>query len=426
MADAILTTELTRPQTAGRGALFAILGDDGATAAPPPTLTTYREMRSNPTIALARVVATLPIRTLAWTLEADEGVPEERVVWLQDELDRLWPRLVLDLCRAQDFGFSAFEKVWRPQGSLLTLHKVKYLWPEKTQVLVSRENGSFAGLRQGEVVLPPEKCLVYSYDREGDEFYGRSRLENAREHAYAPWVDAAKKLRIYVRRAAGATVALEYPEGESQASSGQKLSNFEVAQRLLARFGQGDGVAMPNTLAGAGAVDLARAGIDPEKWRAWRLTFLEAGNHGDELLNTLRHYESLMLRGALVPERTALEGQAGTKAEAEAHGDLALALAALDAAELLRHLNDYLLAPWCALNWGPDAAGSIRLATEATDSASRDFFRALVEKLLTSPVTAETVLATLQLDAILTQAGLPQRERPASVLDDALTRLEKA
>lgn len=417
-------TELTGTQTAGRGLdLFAALGEGaGLPPRPSSTLATYRKMRRNPTLALGRMVGTMPIRTATVTLEADAGVPEERTKWMQAQLDRLWPDLVRSMLYARDFGFVPFEKVFRIDAKTgwVTYHKLKYLIPEKTRVLLDKTTGGFAGLKQGDVTLPPEKCLVYTYDKEGDDYYGQPLLANAID-PWNAWTHTFRKMGLYTSIAAGAIPLIEYPVGSSRNAQGQETSNYEVAQAVARKLSQGYAVTMPNTLAEHAP---ANAGIDPRHFKAWQISFIESGQHGDELIALLRHNETLMLRGYLVPERAALEGQTGNRAEAETHGDLSEQIGGLELADILRYLNDYVLAPLSEFNWGIDAGGSIRAAIDSIDLASQQWFRDLVKGLATGQHTADDLLRVMDIDAVLERSGLPLQD--TSNLPDPNPQLTEA
>ena len=71
------TGESTRPQklmgTVGISGSLAGLPGFGRPAA--GTITTYRLMRANPTIAIARMAATAPARAAKWSFEADDDAP---------------------------------------------------------------------------------------------------------------------------------------------------------------------------------------------------------------------------------------------------------------------------------------------------------------------------------------------------------------
>ncbi len=100
-----------------------------------PTFKTYREMRQNPTVALARMVATAPIRTAEWTLEADDGVPEEQVEFLSQNLTQIWHDLVNDSLLALDYGYAPGELIYEESEGQVCLARVKPLLVDKTTIL---------------------------------------------------------------------------------------------------------------------------------------------------------------------------------------------------------------------------------------------------------------------------------------------------
>ena len=277
---------------------------------------------------------------------------------------------------ALDFGFQTFEKVWEYVGDKWQYVKLKPLAPDRIRVIVDKELGNFAGVRQAGVLLGPEKCFHYIHDGEPGRYYGRSRHENIREDAYFPWIDTAKKKRQYATKVAGVIPMVNYPIGESRDAKGNKKSNFEIAQAILTALGSGKGVCMPREIM-PWAQDVARSGLDPEMWAAWKIQFLETkGNHAMGFVKMLQHYETLMLRGWLIPERTVAEGQHGTKAEAGTHGDWALLIADLTFQELLRQINWHVINPLTLYNFGVE--NTVTVTRAGLDPAVITFMRAMV------------------------------------------------
>ncbi|MCX5658574.1 MAG: hypothetical protein NTW19_02495 [Planctomycetota bacterium] len=401
----------------------AIGGDVWATSANLPgysapaagTYATYRRMRGNPTIAIARMAATAPIR--AARIAVSPGIAPapgmgsntthaQAVAFIDANIRPLWPAICRDAMLALDYGWKGFEKVYVHDAGRLVLHKLKPLAPELTRIQVDPATGGFAGLEQRGVSLPAGKCFVYSYDPEDDGLYGRSRHENVRA-AWAAWTDLLAKEGQYATKVAGVTPIVTYPEGVGRDRHGAERPNFELAQAVLANLGLGHGVAMPNRLAGW-AEDLVRGGIDVSQLAAWQIRFLEpSGQHGQDLVRQMQHKESLMLRGWLVPERAVAEGHAGTRADAEQHADLALSIAQETLDDLLRCVNRHVVDPLLALNFGEAARGSVRLTASPIADAGAGLARAMLLAAMGSPPNAETLLRTLDLDAMVEQQGLP-------------------
>jgi hypothetical protein len=369
------------------------------------TFSTYRKMRGNPTIALARMVATSPLRTASLSFESDDDTNDEVLSFVQGEIERLWPRLIKDTLFALDYGYVSFEKVWDVRNGRYIYKKLKPLIPDKTEILIDKDDGGFAGLKQESVVLPPEKCFLFTCDGEAGEFHGRSRYENIRENAWNPWMDIAKQLSKFVSKVAGVTPLIEYPEGVSLDSSGQEVSNFDMAKRVLEKLGNANGVAMPNVFAKY-ANELAKSGVDLGQLKAWKISFLEtSGQHAAQLTNTLRYYDSLLMRGWLVPERSAIEGQFGTKADAETHGDIVLLSAELLLDDILRDVNEYIVLVY---NFGQDYAGRVKVKQGGIDPAMKAFYQKIIESVLTNPANIDLLVGMTDLDAMLDNVGIPK------------------
>ena len=92
--------------------LLADGGGDGTGRQSPGTFETYRKMRRNPTIALARQIATMPCRTGKWTIEADDDAPDEAHDHVEAVTMRLWPCWINWACQSLDFGFQSWETIW--------------------------------------------------------------------------------------------------------------------------------------------------------------------------------------------------------------------------------------------------------------------------------------------------------------------------
>lgn len=376
------------------------------------TYTTYRKMRSNPTIALARAVATAPIRTAKWNIAADDNVPEEHTEFIESQTRVFWPEFIRQLLFALDYGWMPFEKVWDiDKDGRFIYRKLKPLFVDKTRIQIDVKTGAFAGVKNQDALLGSNKCFIFTYDGEAGDFYGRSRHENIRTTAYREWVDTRERRGKYFRKIAGILPMVEYPMGESKDKGGTVKDNYELAELLLKHLGQGNGVAMPNTLS-QWAGDLARSGVDISQLKAWHISFLETkGTHARGFTDTLRHIESLLMRGWLVPERAATEGQFGTKAESQTQGGLALVIADLLFEDIIRTVNWYIINPLIVYNFGSEFENAIRLEPAGLDPLVREFFKKIVEKVLTTPANIGLFQDWINVDALLEDVGLPKSQQ---------------
>ena len=372
-----------------------------------PTYRTYRKMRENPTIALARIVATAPIRTAEWTLEADDGVPEEQTKFIQQNLTSLWHNLINDTLLALDYGFSAGELIYDTSEGQTVLARVKPLAVDKTTILTD-DHGNFTGLKNAKVELDEDESFLYSYDTEAGNLYGRPRHENIRTTAYLEWCDIQKKRAKYFKKSAGAVPQVHYPDGEGKDAGGAVIPNYRTAVQLVKALQDGDGIAVPRILA-PWVEEVARDGKTPADVEAWRLDFLESkSQHGAEFTDAMKHCESLMLRGWLVPERAAVEAQtAGSRADSGTAADFAMMTCDVMLQDLVQTFNQQIVNPLLVYNYGDKAKGTVRIKRAGVVPALQAFYRSLVTATLGQPANIQLMLKLVDMNSLVSAAGLP-------------------
>lgn len=380
-------------------------------ASPKGLFSTYRRMRANPTIALARSVFNAPIRLANFSVEADDGVNTNIKEFVEKQIEYIWPELIKNIVYAMDYGFQSYEKVWElinDDGQRWRLKKLKPLSPDKIIIQVDKKTGAFSGLTQNAVNFPISKVFHFVYDGEPGNWYGRSKHENVREDAWYPWTEIAKKEVAYAAKVAGVLPIVRYPIGTSRDKTGSEKSNYEIATEVLNNLGQGKGIAMPQQLL-PWMSDLPRQGLDPEQFAAWQISFLEPkGQHGTGFVEMLRHYESLIMRGELVPERAAIEGQHGTKAESAEHGEKVLISANLVLEEVFASVNWYVINPILRYNFGEEYENKVRVVKTGIDSATTLFFRELMKAVLSNPSNIELFVNWVDVDTVLDVIGIPK------------------
>jgi len=393
------------------------------TPAPSPTIATYREMRKVPTIALARAVATTPVLSAEWTYEVDDDVNDDTIVTnVRAFSERLRRKFLRDACFSMDFGWKPFEIIWGFDWStrLLTPVKLKPLAIDRTEPILD-DHGNIIGLKNYDVRLDARYMAWITYDGEDDDPYGRSIYENIREHAYKPWLELVRKQMLYITKVAGIIPLIEYPPGYEEDSTGAERSNFEIAKSILATLGQGNGVVMPNALA-LEAQTLLERGMSAEQIKAWSIKFIEAsGQHGQDFVAQLRHHESGMMRGMLVPERAATEGSHGTKAEAETHASIAMNTAQLWSQELCAQWNSQVVDKYLEINYGREARGKVRAVAQPLWDERASMIRAIMQNLLQG--NADLLEQWTDVDAMLEASGLPKAQE--IVLADMETAREE-
>lgn len=405
---------VTGSRTSGRLGVATFPGELVLGGLPSGSYETYRQMRANPTIALARAVAFVPMRATPWTFKAEDDTPDEWVELVQTQMESHREQLLAECFRSLDYGFQSFEKVWAiDEGGMLVYERIKPLAPEWVTPVLDKDTGALIGLRVGTIELGPEKMFWCVHDPENDDPFGRARHENVRRYAWKPWLDAARRLDLYMSKSAGIVPMVHYPQGTSLDASGAEKDNSEIASAILMAVGKAYGVTIPTQLE-KWAEDLLRAGVGAETLKQicqWRVEFLEAAaGHGTEMLESMKHWESLMLRGWLVPERAAIEGTYGTKAEAGTHGDLGAEIAGAALCRIIRQVNEQLVDSLLEVNFGPKAKGAVKIELGPMSDEDKAFFRDIFKVIFTAPANADLLPTMADVDAMLDGAGIPKAE----------------
>jgi hypothetical protein len=384
------------------------------------TYEVYREMSRDPTFALAIAAANAPIKGAGIGYEAKDDVPEDRVQFVKDVFDKLWPKITDECLRAREFGWRGMEKVFDP-GPPTTYRKLKPLLPERTTIVVNQDTGEFLGLRQGNVTLDRDRCFLYTHGLDCDDYYGHALHENGLR-AWAGWLNTIDNGGRLQRKVSGIIVQLHYPVGSSRDASGQDVDNSVIAQNILNEVASGKSVAMPNLFYADTAI---RNQAELAGKSMWVLSTLDVGNQtgAQATLDTDRRYWDVQkLRAWLVPERAATEGQFGTKAEAEAHADILLAVAEDEHADIVRAANAQLVDDLLVYNGGESARGSVWAVPEPIVDERRAVLKQFFAGLLANPATLELLLSggetgkPVDVDAVLDQLGLPRTDASEAVI----------
>lgn len=371
------------------------------------TYENYRKMSSDPTLALARMVVTAPVLAGSWGFTAHEDAPADALDVIKAAIEPMRPLIVRECLRSLEYGWQPFEKVWQVVDNLWTVRKLKPLLPDVTQIVVA-DDGSFAGLQNNGVDLAPIKSFVCTYDGEAGNFYGRSRHENARKE-WSRREDVDERSAQYAGKVAGVYCVIHYPPGKSLDAAGSEVENFVLAQRLGEALMKGKPVYCPNLFAAANIAENPEQAAALAGKGAWVIEFKDSGgaSHATGFIEKLKYHDSRLFRAWLRPERSAMEGQFGTKAEAEAHGDVGLIDCELIDADIARQLNWYIIDDMLAVNWGEQARGSVVIVPAPIIDKNRAVMTKILDAILGNPGTLELFLSTFDADTMHDQFRIP-------------------
>ena len=384
----------------------------GYTEPPAGTFDLYRRILSDPTVALAAAANDAPVQFAPWTYEAADGVPDEWVKFAQDQMDFLRWDFVAQARRRRYYGFQAFERVYEIIDGKLRIARLKPLLPDITKPIID-EGGAITGLENNQVRIGADKMVWTVYDSEADDPFGRSILENVRK-TWHHMCEATNSFGKYVAKNAGIIPLVTYPaSGRGSDENGREDDNFVHAQRLIESLFSARGVAIPNEIDAMfdGVVgDILRGGGDIWQLLSWQIKTLDfKSGAGGEMIEALKHSEALVVRGMLRPERSLLESENGSRADAVAHTDTGLAQS-----DMLHHENcryaTTLLDELMVANFGTRAKGSIKVMPGALTPDDKEFFRTFAKEALLAPGNADLMLAALDFDKVLDMGDIPKAE----------------
>lgn len=387
------------------------------------TYTQYRALRKEPTVALGRGIWVAGILNGAWSVEADEDVKDEVYDFITNVMMPLRTDIIRDAIAFGriDFGWMGFEKIFAMVDDKIVLDRVKPLLHDFTNILVD-EHGNFGGYRQQSVQqglfvvypnvaqaavpggypvdLPIEKCLHIAFDIEAGNLYGVPLLENIRA-AQTMWDTCNDGAKRYDAKLAGEHWVVYYPKG-SGTLDGESVDNSVIARRLLAALESSGNIALPVTVADV----LPELDASSAELYKWKVELLAASTPRQaSFVDRLKYLDALKLRGMLIPERAAVEGRYGTKAEAGVHTEMAIAALQEADREITRLVNVQCVDQLLALNFGEKMQGKVRLVCTPLVDLQVEYLRDLY-KLIFGTASA-TELAQIDTETLKERLGVP-------------------
>lgn len=388
----------------------------------PATYETWRLMSRNPTLALAKAVATGPILAASWSYEArDKAVPDAWVAFARSMLEPLREPYLEDAVRSMEFGWAPFEVVWKlvsnSQADGLPsvrweIERFKPLLPELTEPVFAPITGQYLGIRNGTCVLPLGKSVVYTYDSLAGNVYGMPRHENVREE-YCEYQTLRRHRLALIRKVSGVIPIIRYLRGKSiDPATGKPVENYVLAKRLLGVLAQSRGVTFESA-----AIDSDDLRGNPEllKLANFSIDAVDVGSSGQSIAPMIAHaqyIDGLLMRGWLQPERSALQGQHGTNAEAETHAKVGVTDSERVHRQMVRPVQQALDVAM-ELNFGAEARGAVLISPAPLVDAKRRVMEQLYEAMLKNPGLLELILAEIDRDQVYDRLELPKLEQVA-------------
>jgi len=351
-----------------------------------------RLMRRDPTFGLLRDVYAAALLGSEWNVELDHEEFKDAEKCIKDSIIPLRIQFLRDALRGfLDFGWQPYEVVKQidEQTGLFYVSKLKGLLQDLTTILVDY-SGNLVGLRNSAIhnVLNPNPVYLYRgdfaclyRDAEGTNWYSEPLMRRC-ERPYDSWLECDDGARRFDVKVAGAHWVVYYPIGTSvqrDPITGQSIGEIDnalIAANILKALQSSGMVAVPSSV--LSQVENLND-FSPQN-AAWRVELISAQTQQAQFVDRLKYMDVLKARGLGFPERAIQEGQFGTKAEAEAHGDFVVDNLEMTHREILALLNSQVVDMLLELNFGPRYVGRVRVAATPLVDEKRASLKALYEK----------------------------------------------
>lgn len=360
-----------------------------------------RRMRRDPTIKLTRLLYFAGIISADWSVEASDSFYEEAIPYIERQMFPLRRHLLSTAALGLfDFGWQPYEKIFTIENGEFSLKKLKPLVQDITELVEDTDTGQFLGFKQEGKELPLEKCLLLNQDVEGTDWKGESTM-SAMEMPY----DAALKLNGAAERfdekIAGAHWIIYYPDG-NLTFEGEERPASEIADEILACLQSSGSVAVPMGKPQFGDLNLN------EPNSQWKIELVAAPGASFPFADRFGYLDKLKVRGAGFPERSILEGEYGTKAEATAHGDFALTMIEYRHDGILEQVNWHLVNQLLRYQFGQEYQNKVFIKAAPLNDQTRAMLSNLYEKILSNPDGFIREVESIDIDAISEQLGIPK------------------
>lgn len=374
------------------------------------TFQVYRWMRAHPTVALARATVIGPVVAAGWGYEEVEGdnpAPEGARELVEKALEPLRLKIMLSMVRALDYGYEADEVVW---GA----NREGYRIPVRTKELRHDFNtfqiddkGHVTGLLNQGTPVPIDRLLVFTYDGEYGNPYGRSRLENIRR-TWCNWLAHEDQRFRLGQKTAGILMNIGYPPDVNKLAPGE-LSNYMRAVSMARMMCQGQSVVYETT--GGLNVDRIEDAIALSKGSLFPINLLDFGNTGPQieaLSAVLADYDKMLCRGYLRSERSVIESEGGgTRAESADH---TANISDVDCdtlhEQIVSAVNEQIVNAILLENFGPGAVGTVRVKANGLVDEDAIVDRKLLEAALANPMAFAELFSRIDLAAWCKRQGI--------------------
>jgi hypothetical protein len=394
--------------------------------APPACDLTWWRQRCYPTCALAFAVVAGPIfaGTRTATLRNADGsesagkprvnlgagvqvteTPEEkRRKLVEDVFEDAWPDILNGL-ECYNFGRWTQEAIWDRKLGVVAPVRFKSFLPWEVQLQRDKFN-DFAGYKHNGIERDARYAFHVVCQPHFDPIFGTPRAENARESWWRAMQSQENGDKIE-RKASGIQMWLELPTGVSWTdASGNPVLKATMVQTIVNAAAQGATFTTPIPWTKE-QIQAKPELMDKPLIRVQQFNWGETGPALIAAIARLDRLDKEIFRAWHRPEREAMEGDHGTKAEAGVHGQVGITDSEKAHGDFLRQFNRQVLNRFLVTNFGPDAADTIYFKPTPLVDAQQAFKQQVVSALIASPTAGPELQANLDGRRLLKETEVP-------------------
>ncbi len=337
-------------------------------------------------------------------VQVTETQDDKRRKLVEDVFEDQWPD-VLNGLEAYNFGAWTQEVQWDRKLGVTAPVRFKSFLPWEIELQRDKYN-DFAGFKHQREPRDARYAFHAVCQPHFDPIFGCPRAENAREAWHRAMESHANADKIE-RKASGIQMMLELPTGSTFVDeNGNAVLTRDMVQTIVNAAASGQTFTIPipwkkqDIQAKPELADIPLVRVKEFDW----------GETGPALVASIQRLDRLdkeIFRAWSRPEREAMEGEHGTKAEAGVHGQVGITDSEKVHSDFLRQFNRQVVNRFLVTNFGPDAADSIYFKPTPLADAAQGFKQQIAAALMASPTEGPAVAANLDKRRLMKDTELP-------------------
>ncbi len=313
-----------------------------------PETISYRDfmkMEDDGQIKAVLTVVKAPLINARWKILCPKSKKIQQ--FTTELLEPIWLDLITSLLNAINFGFQAFEKVYKTNNEgFMIFKKFIDVHPDTIDLHLTKEfdfDGFGQSTSKGIVRVPKEKAALFNIDQRFNNPYGRSRLRSA----YFYWFIDQYTYdfeNIYLERYAQPILLGKAPTGRTPTSATASEDNISLMAGIIKQIKNSSAAVIPS--------DSDPKTKDPK----WTLEMLEATRRGGDFLARHDQLDTMKARAIFAPDLIFSAPKSGASyALAKEHADVFIAAEESILMDIKNFVNIQIIPQAIQLNFGKNA-----------------------------------------------------------------------